>query len=658
MEDYLNLFIEESREHLQLLNTNLLEFEKNPNELNFVKEMFRSAHTLKGMAATMGFEKTSTLTHHMENIMDDIRNEKMQADESIVDLMFECLDSLERLVEEITDSRTESSEVSGLLKKIEHVHKTSMGVVETVRKEENAEPIKLSAFEEELARSAVKEGQTLFKIECGLAEDCALKSVRFNMVIKHLEKLGEIIKSQPDFQDVQPEELGNGAEFYVLTKHTAEEFEQIVHKVSEVEFIKVSNAEINEQIQTELPEKKDEKPVNADKKEEMKQTSQQQAKSIRVSIDKLEKMMSLFEEFIVEKARLSSISHDLKDSELEKSLERINRYSSEMQSAVLSMRMLPIDSVFNRFPRMVRNLAKDLHKEIELVITGSETELDRMMIDELGDPLVHLIRNSLDHGIELPEERKKKGKTATGTIRLDAFHKGNQAIIRITDDGNGIDPEKIKQKAIKNGALTEEDALKLNDQQIVQYIFASGFSTAEKVTDLSGRGVGLDVVKNKIEALGGSVSVETAKGTGSVFTISLPLTLSIVQTLVVKSGSQNVAVPLSNIVETTYVKDTDVKLLSNEPIIHFRGEVIPVKSVTDLFGSDFSNQKMQKENPTIIVSAGEKMFALAVSELVGQQEIVLKNLEGLLQNVKNVSGATILGDGSIAFIVDCNALLK
>jgi two-component system, chemotaxis family, sensor kinase CheA len=377
-----------------------------------------------------------------------------------------------------------------------------------------------------------------------------------------------------------------------------------------------------------------------------------------VSIDKIDTIMSLFEEFIVEKARLSSISQGLKDSELDNSLERIGRYSSEMQNAVLSMRMLPIDSVFNRFPRMVRNLSKELNKEIDLVITGSDTELDRMMIDELGDPLVHLIRNSIDHGIERSDERKRKGKTPAGIIKLAAFHKGNQAVIQITDDGNGIDPDRIKEKAIKNGVLTEEEAGKMNHQQIVQHIFASGFSTAEKVTDLSGRGVGLDVVKNKIEALGGNVTVETAKGTGSVFTITLPLTLSIVQALVVKSGDQKVVIPLSNIVETAYIKEADIKLLSNEPIVHFRGEVIPVKSVTDLFGADFSTQVMQGVNPTIIVSVGEKMFALVVTELVGQQEIVLKNLDGLLQEVKNVSGATILGDGSIAFVIDCNALLK
>lgn len=639
MEEYIDLFVEESKEHVQALNDLLLQWEKDVGNVAYVHDMFRAAHTLKGMAGTMGFERVATMTHHMENAMDEIRHGHRAPTSKMLDLLFRCVDQLEVLIAEIEQYQKEATDVQEVINALHEL----LGSPSPTGPQVDITGFSLTAMEEEWVREAEENGQKVLLVSCSLVDACELRSVRFNMIIKKLQSSGEIIKCHPDFPELSPDEVGFEGIFLLLTEKDAATVEKTVRKVSEVKAVQVTPYEPKKQDPIDTPVASSETHV---------------AKSIRVSVDKIDQMMSLFEEFIVEKARLTSISEQVNDPELEKSLQRINRFSGEMQNAVLSMRMMPIETVFNRFPRMVRNLAKELDKEIDFIIEGSDTELDRLMIDELGDPLVHLIRNSLDHGIEQPEERVRKGKGRAGKVKLRAFHKGNQAIVELSDDGNGINADVIKAKAVSNGVVQKEVVDTWTDQEVVQLIFAPGFSTAETVTDLSGRGVGLDVVKSKIEALGGTVAVETTPGMGSRFTISLPLTLSIIQTLVVKSGREHVVIPLSHIVETTYIQSHDFKTLQNEPVIHFRGDVLPVVSVPDVFGPSYCEQGETEESPVIILSSGGTLFALVVTELVGQQEIVLKRLDGLLEKTKNVSGATILGDGSIAFVLDCQGLIK
>ena len=396
-------------------------------------------------------------------------------------------------------------------------------------------------------------------------------------------------------------------------------------------------------------------PVN-DKKGSVKQQSNS-SKTIRVNIERLDILMNLFEELVIDRGRLEQISKDLENSELTETVERMSRISGDLQNIILNMRMVQVETVFNRFPRMIRQLARDLNKKINLEVVGAETELDRTVIDEIGDPLVHLLRNSVDHGIESPEVRKAKGKNEEGTVVLRAFHSGNHVFIEIEDDGAGISRDKVLKKAISKGIITEQSAAGFTDKQAYELILSSGFSTAEKISDISGRGVGLDVVKNTIESLGGSISIDSKENEGTIFSIQLPLTLSIISVMLVEIQKEKFAIPLSSIIETAIIKDTDIMNAHNQKVIDFRGKVVPLLYLKDIFEVP-SEQVDDQFHSVIIVRKGDKMAGLIVDSFIGQQEVVLKSLGNYLTNVFAISGATILGDGQVALIVDCNALIK
>lgn len=380
-------------------------------------------------------------------------------------------------------------------------------------------------------------------------------------------------------------------------------------------------------------------------------------KTIRVNIDRLDSLMNLFEELVIDRGRLEQIAKELENNELTDTVERMTRISGDLQSIILNMRMVPVETVFNRFPRMIRQLTKELNKKIELIIEGADTELDRTVIDEIGDPLLHLLRNSLDHGIESPEERVKKGKPEKGTVLLKAYHSGNHVFIEVEDDGGGINRKKVLEKALERGVITEREAETIEDHQIDSLIFAAGFSTADEISDISGRGVGLDVVKNKLESLGGSVSINSTEGQGSLFSIQLPLTLSIISVLLVKLEEETFAIPISSIIETAVIKKSDILQTHDREVIDFRGFIVPVVYLKKQFHVPNANE-LEEELHIIVVRKGDKLTAFVVDSFIGQQEVVLKSLGDYLPNVFAISGATILGDGQVALIVDCNALIK
>lgn len=383
------------------------------------------------------------------------------------------------------------------------------------------------------------------------------------------------------------------------------------------------------------------------------------SKTIRVNIDRLDHLMNLFEELVIDKGRLEQISHESNNQDLQETVERMSRVSGDLQNIILNMRMVPVEQVFNRFPRMVRQLSRDLGKKIKLVIVGAETELDRTVIDEIGDPLVHLIRNSLDHGIETPEERLKKGKPEEGTVTLKAYHSGNHVFIEIRDDGAGISRDKVLQKAKEKGIVSSESAAGMSDQQIFELIMSSGFSTANKISDISGRGVGLDVVKNTIESLGGTIAIDSKENEGSHFSIQLPLTLSIISAMLVDVKQEKYAIPLSSIIETALIPKKDIRLVNNQKVVDFRNRVIPLVSMSDLFKIPANDMEVDKQILSVVVARkGDKMAGLIVDTFLGQQEIVLKSLGIYLKNVFAISGATILGNGQVALILDPNALIK
>ncbi|WP_077617835.1 chemotaxis protein CheA [Bacillus sinesaloumensis] len=677
MDQYLEVFIEESKEHLQACNEHLLQLEKEPENISIVNEIFRSAHTLKGMSATMGYEDLASLTHQMENVLDGIRNMKIKVTPSLLDIVFKAVDYLEEMIFSITDGgdgKKNVSDVVSLLKKIESGEEFSDS--STTDSIESISIDKLTTvkstyddFELTVIQQSKEQGFNCYEITVCLVNDCLLKAARVFMVFEVLEQVGEIIKSIPSVDQLEEELFQNEFNVTLVSTETAEVIKKRIMKVSEVENVIVHDFDSMAQVDDLLEAEAEVAPAIMETEEKQKsetaetpstKSSNKQGgnhKTIRVNIERLDILMNLFEELVIDRGRLEQISKDLNHSELNETVERMSRISGDLQNIILTMRMVPVETVFNRFPRMVRQLAKDLDKKINLQIIGAETELDRTVIDEIGDPLVHLLRNALDHGIETPDIRLQEGKSEEGTVILRAYHSGNHVFIEIEDDGAGISREKVIQKAITKGLITAKAGEALTDSQVFDFIFSSGFSTAEKVSGVSGRGVGLDVVKNTIEALGGAITIHSAIGKGSVFSIQLPLTLSIISVMLVEVQKEKYAIPLSSIIETAIIKKSEILHAHNQKVIDFRGKVVPLVNLKDIFDVPTVTEEDDYVS-VVIVKKGDKSAGLIVDSFIGQQEIVLKSLGNYLTNVFAISGATILGDGQVALIIDCNALIK
>ncbi|MFD2705147.1 chemotaxis protein CheW [Salibacterium lacus] len=692
--EYLEVFIDESQEHLQTLNDHLMQLEKEPEDISIVGEIFRSAHTLKGMGATMGFEDLARLTHNLENVLDLIRHEHMSVTSHVMDVVFESVDDLEEMINDIAGGGDGSRDVSEAVQKLEVLQ--NGGDKEAAAKPEAAAAVQVESshdkestavqesydeYERTVLKQSQEQGYTPYKLEITLDEQTMLKAARVYMVFDVLEQVGDIIKSTPSADELEDENFESSFVITVISSVELEELRQRVLKVSEITNVSVEVVNVDEPVpaaadgstdSSEEPaeeasaekneQKETAKPAKADKAEKQNTGSQKGSelnKTIRVNIDRLDVLMNLFEELVIDRGRLEQISSELNNNELNETVERMSRISGDLQEIILNMRMMPVDQVFNRFPRMVRSLSKELGKKVNLEITGAETELDRTIIDEIGDPLVHLIRNSIDHGIEQPDVREAAGKPPEGNVHLSAYHSGNNVFIEIEDDGNGIDQEKVIKKSLENGVVNEEDLEKMNDQQIFGLMFASGFSTAQEITDISGRGVGLDVVRNTFETLGGNITVNSVYGEGSLFSVQLPLTLSIIDVMLVEIGKEKYGVPLTAIVETAIVNINEVHSAHGQKVIDFRGNVIPLVFLNEIFEvPDTETAGDDEYYSLVIVSKGDKIAGLVVDSLIGQHDVVLKSLGSYLSNVFAISGATILGDGQVALILDSNALIK
>ncbi|WP_153720416.1 chemotaxis protein CheA [Sporosarcina cascadiensis] len=684
---YLDMFIEESKEHLQACNEQLLALENNPDDLAIVNEIFRAAHTLKGMSATMGYEDIADLTHKMENVLDAIRNSKISVTTEILDVVFEASDDLELMVLDIEaggDGKKDVSHLVDTLNRIEageplDLSETAAATEEAPTEVLTSSGIHYDEFELTVISQSSDQGFNAYEITVELREDCLLKVARVFMTFEILEKSGEVIKTVPTVEKLENEDFDQKFTIVLLTHEDADELRAKVMKVSEIEDVKITHITdeyVQKYKQTEFEsleeqpqeiEKKTENPTvkAAQEKAEPKDTAPSKKsgqsssnKTIRVNIDRLDILMNLFEELVIDRGRLQSIASELHNPELNESVERMTRVSGDLQNIILNMRMVPVETVFNRFPKMVRTLARDLNKKVNLEIIGAETELDRTVIDEIGDPLVHLIRNALDHGVESPEERIAAGKPEEGTVTLRAYHSGNHVFIELEDDGAGVNRERVLNKAIERGIVSEEIAPTLSDKQVAELILASGFSTAAAITDVSGRGVGLDVVKNTIESLGGHISIDSKEGKGSLFQVQLPLTLSIISVMLVELDQEIYAIPLSSIIETAIIQKSDILNAHNQPVIDFRGTIVPLVDLKEIFEMRDGNADEEDFQSIVIVRKGESLAGLVVDSFIGQQEIVLKSLGNYLQSVFAISGATILGNGQVALIVDCNALIK
>lgn len=666
MDQYLSLFIEEAREHLQNCNNHLLELERNPGDIELIQEIFRSAHTIKGMSATMGFEDMANLTHQMESVLDALRNEEITYSVDILDLLFEAMDYLETMLDSIVTGGDGSADVTGIIQKLQEIG----GKEKPSPENPGLSPVKKSRltydeFERTVIEQSYEQGFRAYEITVTLREDCLLKSARVYMVFEALEKLGEIIKSVPPVEDLEAEQFEQEFTVTLLTKEEEQTIQDTILGISEIQEVQVlildPNLFTGESDKRSAPVEEINPTVSEEpstKHDFVKKQNANLQRTIRVNIDRLNSVMNLFEELVIDRGRLEQIASEIDHPELTETVEKISRVTSNLQTNILNIRMVPIEMVFNRFPKMIRQLSRELGKKIRLEITGQDTELDRTVIDEIGDPLIHLLRNSADHGIEMPEERKVLGKPEEGKILLKAYHSGNQVFIEVEDDGAGIDRDKVLQKALEKGIVSHEESSQLTDQEIYELIFASGFSTAEKVSDISGRGVGLDVVKNTIESLGGIITVSSEPKKGTKFLIQLPLTLSIISVLLVQVEDEKYGIPLTSIVETALIEKEQIRFAHDRPVIDFRGKIIPLLSLKDIFQVPETSVRSDGRIAIVIVRKGEKLAALIVDDFIGQQEVVLKSLGNYLKDVFAISGATILGDGHVSLIIDCNALIK
>jgi len=670
---YMSMFLEESLDNLQTLNESLLDLEQNPDDTDKVNEIFRVAHTIKGMAATMGFNDLAELTHKMEDVLAEFRAGELKVTQDVVTVLFDCLDTLEKMVDNVQEGSDEKIEIDEIMKSLEEIKVRGNSNQEIAPKEADSNNesaavntiLDINQYDISVIKQAKEKGYNAIELNITLSENTLLKSARAFLIVKDLEDHGKILKSDPSTEDIENEEFDLELKFILITKNTVDEILHVVNGISEVskvqgnlvEFELLEEKEEDKKEEKET-EKKVEKPkdtkVEEKKPVSKKTTPKKEVKkahqSVRVDLERIDNLMNMVSELVIYRTRLEQIVVSQKSPELNETLEQVGRTTSDLQDLVMKIRMLPLDTVFNRFPRMIRDVSVELNKEINFVIEGAETELDRTVIDEIGEPLIHLLRNAADHGIESKEERIAKGKSPVGTVKLVAYQEGTKALIKVIDDGAGINVEKVRAKAEERGINTEG----LSENDIRNLIFAQGFSTNEVVTDISGRGVGMDVVKTKIAALGGTVDLYSEEGKGSTFVIKLPLTLQIIQALLVKVGEDTLAISLGFIDRVIEYKEENIKRSNGKEVIVYREDVIPLIRLNETL--DIESSETDKKF-VIIVNVGDKTIGLLVDSLLGQQEIDIKPLGKTLKNLDQYIGATILGNGLVTLILDVGALL-
>ncbi len=722
---YLGIFLDETNEHLQTLSDQLMILENEPENEDTINEIFRAAHSLKGMAGTMGYKRMQNLTHDMENVFSEVRNGKIKVDGHMVDILFQALDALEEYRENISENQDEGTNdnepIINALQAILNGEAAaeapaaapaeapaeaapeaaaalggeSAPAADAAGSDENKwHEIVLHEPEQHVISEALKNKSQVYGFTVYIQETCILKAARAFLVFKALEELGEVIISEPSVQDIEDEKFDFDFSLYFVTESPIDKVKEAIRSVSEIDHvvgdvIDMDKAKIAKEDDEEEPAPApatEEKP--AAPAEEHKETAPAASaapaapaakdnkaagggdkkasgnkpavnRTVRVDIEKLDVLMNLVSELIIAKNSLVSFATTESGghSGFNEQIEYLESVTTNLHESVMKVRMVPIESVVNKFPRMIRDLSKKLDKQMELHMTGEETELDRTVVDEIGDPLMHLLRNSADHGLESLELRRERGKSDVGQIYLDAYQDGNNVVIEVRDDGNGIDTEAVKRKAIERGTITPEQGEMMNEKEIIDLLFLPSFSTAKVVSDVSGRGVGLDVVRSKIGALGGDVSVKTKLGEGSTWTIRLPLTLAIIQALMVVVGNEKYAISLGSIQTIEDVAEEDIKYVEAREVINLRNTVIPIIRLREVLGVE-TEKEANNNMVVIIVKKGDQLAGLVVDELIGQQEIVIKSLGKYINcSSRLISGATILGDGEVALILDANVLI-
>ncbi len=679
--EYKDMFIEEAREHLTTLNQSLLDFEQNPDDEDALNKIFRAAHTIKGMAATLNYDSIQHLSHKTEDTLDLIRQHQINVDSNVVDLIFDCFDGIEAMVEDIASNDATDFDINGLIDQLEQYLNSTPQGEEPNKSSSKSDEITLD-FPKKVTETILRyleQEQAVYALHITIDEQCQMKSIRAYLLLKKLSDNGDIIHTTPQRKKIEDGDFEQSFDLFYTTEASMDIVNEIVNSVSELEDKQIIPLTIKEdkivfsKETAQLADNSSEKSSKDEKKEvgkgqsgnhENKNASKSkkelsgQSQSIRVGMDQLDEFMNLIGELVISKGRLTQIAadHDLED--LSETISTFDRLTNQLQDKIMNIRMIPMKHIFNRFPRMVRDLSKQNGKEINFLIEGEGIELDRTVLDEIGDPLVHLLRNSVDHGIEIPEERKKNGKSPNGTVQLIAERKRSHVLIKVTDDGKGIDPEKMRETAVKKGLKTEQEVQSLSDQQALQLIFLPGLSSAEKITNISGRGVGMDVVKSTIEKLNGIVDVQSTINEGSIFSLKLPLTMAIFKALFIGIDQETYAIPISNIIETVKLFPEDVNYVDGKKTTVIRNEVLPILGLKDLVKKNQDEWDLTTSMYGVIIQREDKKFGLLVDRLIGEQEITIKNVGGSMRRTNGIAGVTITGDGRVILVLDVNTLVK
>jgi two-component system chemotaxis sensor kinase CheA len=659
LDKYLGIFIDESKENLQKLNESLLLLEKNNDDLEILNDIFRVAHTLKGMSRTMGYNDLADVTHNMENILDPLRNGTLKATSNVIDVLFECLDKLEQLVGKIinNDYQDNKNNIDPLNLKLKTLLDNPNNQNEEQQKNNlNAE---FNEYDKLIIKHAMNEGIPVYEINVKIDADSMLPAARAYMVVNSLDAFGELLKAVPSVEDLEQGLFDQNFQLFLASSEQKDVIAQKILNISEIASVDVKNFNLDTLVVSGKADQEQESIVldqlsDADSKP---QQATNLPKTIRINADRLDKLMNLVGELVINRTRISLLASEQKMADLTSVISTMGTITGDIQEIVMKLRMVQIEQVFNRFPRLIRDLSKKLNKDIQLKILGQETEIDRIVIEEIGDPLIHLIRNSIDHGLETPEERIKMGKPVKGTIELSAFNEGDNIIIKISDDGKGIDPEKIKKKALEKGLISNESLKNISEKEILELIFAPGFSTVEVATDLSGRGVGMDVVKSKVNQLGGNVSIASKINIGTTITISLPSTMAIVQALLIKVGQEIYATPLNYISEVIDIKADDIKNIQNKEVFVLRGNAVRIIRLDKILEIPDCDKTISGDITVVIVKCQNRQVGIIVSDLIGQQEVVIKPINKNLCSNNYFSGATTLGNGKVALILNINSII-
>lgn len=663
-QEELEVFLQEADEQLLRLDEDLVELEKDGSNAELMQEIFRAAHTLKGSSAMVGLDKMSRVAHSAETVLDRLRNHTLDISTPVIDSLLQSLDVLKALRQELVSPDEEVADIESIINELETISRSEG---------EAAAPAATKPSITELAALepvVIAEGMSTYKVEVEVTADSCWASVRCYQVLDELSQIGEIIRSQPSREEVENGNSGNVLEILLASAQDIDSIREKLGAVPELNNLNVETCDLDNtpKAVTIIEEKAEGKASPAADPGEERKTGTQKltkaAQTVRVDVQLLDDLMNLVGEMVIERNRIRQTSKVLESkyegdetiATLRDTSAHIMKLVNELQDNVLQARMLPVGTVFNGFPRLVRDLANKAKKKIDFIVEGQETELDRTIIEQIRDPLVHLLRNAVDHGIQPAQERIAAGKDEKGTILLSAYQEQNYIIIVVEDDGAGINVERVKEKAVNNNLISAEDAARLTDADAMNFIFAPGLSTASKVTEVSGRGVGMDVVRNNIESLGGSVHVESRLGEGSRFIIRLPFTLATINGLLVSSADNVYVIPMASLVEILNLRPEEVESVNQKDVIRVRGHVLPLMRLDEVFGI-----KRTRDNDdvlTVVVRTGEKSVGIVVDSIMETQDTVVKSLGKYVGTVKGIAGATILGDGRVALILDTATLVR